>query len=220
MAEGLPDRRDEMWVDVATARGRRPRSPSRAAKGRGKTKDKDRDATPTMGGTIDPVSDYDDTIDRSKKADAKGPAKGKGYKGGWRPLLDRLGRVDFSYRGCPQQYLAEGARPGENLRRGDISVRHDDVIRQVLPASEEDALAMASEMSYIRILERGFINHGYGIQGRGRWDGHNQIFRCIVVCQTCNASECNKRMWYQLDNHDSHMCERCLRDHEARSLRR
>ena len=29
----------------ATARGRRPRSPSRAAKGRGKTKDKDRDAT-------------------------------------------------------------------------------------------------------------------------------------------------------------------------------
>ena len=51
-------------MDVATARGRRPRSPSRAAKGRGKTKDKDRDATPIMGGTIDPVSDDDDTIDR------------------------------------------------------------------------------------------------------------------------------------------------------------
>ena len=128
--------------------------------------------------------------------------------------------MDVSYRGCPQQYLPKGARPGENLRRGDISVRHDDVIRQVLPASEKDALAMASEMSYIRIPERGFINHRYGIQGRGRWDGHNQIFRCIVVCQICNASKCNKRMWYQLDNHDSHMCERCLRDHEARSLRR
>ena len=42
---------------------------------------------------------------------------------------------------------------------------------------------------------------------------------CVVVCQLCNASECNKRMWYQLDNHDSHFCERCLRDH-ARSLRR
>ena len=79
---------------------------------------------------------------------------------------------------------------------------------------------MASEMSYVRIPERGFINHRYGIQGRGRWDGHNQIFRCIVVCQRCHASECNKRMWYQLDNHDSHLCERCLRDHEARSLRR
>ena len=49
-----------------------------SAKGRGKTKDKDRDATPTMGGTIDPVSDYHDTIDRSKAG------KGKGYKGGWR----------------------------------------------------------------------------------------------------------------------------------------
>ena len=81
MAEGLPDRGDETWVDVAAATTRRPRSPSRAAKGRGKTKDKDRDATPTMGGTIDPVSDYDDTIDRSR-ADAKGPGKGKGYKGG------------------------------------------------------------------------------------------------------------------------------------------
>ena len=88
VVEGLPDRGDETWVDVATARGRRPRSPSRAAKGRGKTKD----ATPTMGGTIDPVSDYDDTIDTSKE------------------VLDRLGRVDVSYRGCPQQYLPEAGR--------------------------------------------------------------------------------------------------------------
>ena len=47
VAEGRPDRGEETWVDVATARGRRPRLPSRAAKGRGKTKDKDRDATST-----------------------------------------------------------------------------------------------------------------------------------------------------------------------------
>ena len=60
-----------------------------------KTKDKDRDATPTMGGTIDPVSDDDDTYDRTKASGAKGPGKGKGYKGGWRPLLDWLGRVAF-----------------------------------------------------------------------------------------------------------------------------
>ena len=44
----------------------RPRSPSRPAKGCAKTKDKDRDASPTMGGTIDLVSDDDDTVDRSK----------------------------------------------------------------------------------------------------------------------------------------------------------
>ena len=65
VAEGPPDRGEETWVDVATARGRRPRSPSRAAKHRGKTKDKDRDATPTMGGTIDPASDEDDTVGRN-----------------------------------------------------------------------------------------------------------------------------------------------------------
>ena len=71
------ERGEETWVDVATARRRRPRSPSRAAKGRGKTKDKDRDATPTMGGTIDPVSDDDDTYDRTKDSGAKGPARAK-----------------------------------------------------------------------------------------------------------------------------------------------
>ena len=76
-------------MDVATARGRRPRSPSREAKGRGKTKDKDRDATPTMGGTIDPASDDDDTYDRTNK----GPGKGKGYKGSWKPLLARSART-------------------------------------------------------------------------------------------------------------------------------
>ena len=90
----------------------------------------------------------------------------------------------------------------------------------MLPPSDEDALEIASRMSYVRIPERGFINYRYGIQGRGRWDGRNDIFRCIVICQRCNASECNKRMWYQIDNHNSHMCETCLRDHEARSLRR
>ena len=166
VAEDRPERGEETWVEVATARGRRPRSPSRAAKGRGKTKDKDRDATPTMGGTRDPVSDDDDTYDRTKGSGAKGPGKGKGYKGGWKPLLDRLGRVDVSYRGCPREFLSEGARPGENLRQGDINVRQEDIIRQVLPASEEDALAMASEMSYVQIPERGFINHRYGIQGQ------------------------------------------------------
>ena len=79
---------------------------------------------------------------------------------------------------------------------------------------------MASRMRLVRILERGFINYRPGIQGRGRWDGFNSIFRCIVICQRCGESECDKRMWCQPDNHDSHMCERCLRDDEARSLRR
>ena len=81
VAEGKPDRGEEKWVDVATARCPRPRSPSRAAKGRGKTKDQDRDAAPTMGGTIEPAGDDDDTYDRTKGSGAKGPGKGKGYKG-------------------------------------------------------------------------------------------------------------------------------------------
>ena len=120
--------------------------------------------------------------------------------------------------------LATGAAQGSTcqqaLRRGDLSIRSEEAIREVLPPSDEDALEIASRMSYVRIPERGFINYRYGIQGRGRWDGRNDIFRCIVICQRCNASECNKRMWYQIDNHSSHMCEVCLRDHEARSLRR
>ena len=159
-------------------------------------------------------------MDRPKGTGAaKGIAKGRG-KGGWTPILDRLGRIDVSYLGCPRQYLPAGTRPGENLRRGDLSIRSEDAIREVLPPSDEDALEIASRMSYVRIPERGFINYRYGIQGRGRWDGRNDIFRCIVICQRCNASECNKRMWYQIDNHTSHMCEVCLRDREARSLRR
>ena len=167
VAEGPPHKGEETWVDVATARGRRPRSPSRAAKGRGKTKDKDRDATPTMGGTIDPATDGDDTVDRSKGTGAaKGNAKGRG-KGGWTPMLDRLGRIDVSYRGCPRQYLPPGARPGENLRHGDLTIRSEDAIREVLPLSDEDALEIASRMSCVRIPERGFINYRYGIQGRG-----------------------------------------------------
>ena len=32
-----------------------------------------------------------------------------------------------------------GARPGENLRRGDISIR-DDTVRDVLPSGDEEAL--------------------------------------------------------------------------------
>ena len=49
VAAGTASMGEESWVDVATARGRRPRSPSRAARGRGKTKDKDRDAPTPWG---------------------------------------------------------------------------------------------------------------------------------------------------------------------------
>ena len=67
-----------------------------------------------------------------------------------------------------------------------------------------------------RIPDTGFIGYCPDILGRGRWDGRNDTFRC----ESCNASGCNKRMWHQLDNHDSHLCESCLRDHKARSLQR
>ena len=72
-----------------------------------------------MGGTIDPVSDDDDTYDRTKGSGAKGPGKGKGYKGGWKPQLDRLGRVDVSYRAargssCPR-VLGQARTPAEAI---------------------------------------------------------------------------------------------------------
>ena len=90
----------ESWVDVATATGRRPRSPSRAAKGRGKTKDKDRDASPD-----------DDSVDMSQRG--RYGRYQRERQRGLTPQLDRLGRLDVSYRGCPFQFLPPGARPGE-----------------------------------------------------------------------------------------------------------
>ena len=90
---------------------------------------------------------------------------------------DRLGRT----------LAAEAARSSTWSRaldraRTSAAVISDDVIRQVLPASEEDALAMASEMSYIRIPERGFINHRYGIAIRllrpaSTWFNVSIVFR-------------------------------------------
>ena len=44
--------------------------PSRSGKGRGKGKDKDRDASPSFGGTLDPWSNDDGIMDRTK-----GPAE-------------------------------------------------------------------------------------------------------------------------------------------------
>ena len=101
-----------------------------------------------------------------------------------------------------------------------ISIRHSDMMRDTLPRGDEEALEHANRMRLVRIPDTGFIRYRPGIQGRGRWDGRNDIFRCIVLCESCNARGCNMRMWYQLDNHDSHLCESCLRDHKARSPQR
>ena len=132
-----------------------------------------------------------------RRADARYTGEGAkgGAKGGWKPSIDRDWRLDVSYRGCPLQFLPPGARPGENLRRGDFNIRHDDAIRETLPPGEAAGLEAASRLRLVRIPDTGFI-------------------------LLCHASECNKRMWYQLDSHKSHLCETCLRDLRARALRR
>ena len=43
----------------------------------------------------------------------------------------------------------------------------------------------------------------------GHWDPDNAIFRCAMVCTACRARACNRRMWYKLDDHDSHLCHSC-----------
>ena len=59
---------------------------------------------PPQKKTIDPATDGDETVDRSKGAGAaKGAAKGRG-KGGWTAALDRPSRIDVSYRGCPRSF--------------------------------------------------------------------------------------------------------------------
>ena len=43
----------------------------------------------------------------------------------------------------------------------------------------------------------------------GHWDPDNAIFRCAMICPACRARACNRRMWYKLDDHDSHLCDSC-----------
>ena len=51
-----------------------------------------------------------------------------------------------------------------------------------------------------------------GLTGRGRYDTHNQIFRCIVRCPRCRADMCNRRMWFALDNRPQHSCRGCQQE--------
>ena len=50
----------------------------------------------------------------------------------------------MSYQSCPLLYLRPGARPGENLRRGDLSIRHHDMIRDTPPRDEDGPLVYAN----------------------------------------------------------------------------
>ena len=76
--------------------------------------------------------------------------------------------------------------------------------------------------AYLAIPEIGYVRHRDRMQGRGRWDARNRIFRCIVRCPECTSDACNRRMWYMLDYHDSHLCEDCKdtrRDRERQGRR-
>ena len=43
----------------------------------------------------------------------------------------------------------------------------------------------------------------------GAWDEDNAIFRCAIVCPICRMRPCHRRMWWRLDDHDSHSCDAC-----------
>ena len=45
----------------------------------------------------------------------------------------------------------------------------------------------------------------------GHWDANNGIFRCALTCELCGNWACNRRMWWRLDTHASHRCDRCKR---------
>ena len=64
------------------------------------------------------------------------------------------------------------------------------------------------------VPELGFVRHRRTgrMTGRGRWDRKNEIFRCIILCPTCDQDVCNQRMWTVYDDHDTHDCRRCHED--------
>ena len=75
---------------------------------------------------------------------------------------------------CPAKYLPRGALRGRNLHRCDIGIRYDDSITLTLCEGEDAAM---QQLELVRIPNDGFIRYGPGIQGRGRWDGRNDILR-------------------------------------------
>ena len=76
-------------------------------------------------------------------------------------------------------------------------------------AEEEEAAEMCE---LVHLPETGYIRYTLRLQGRGRWDGYNDTFRRIVICQQCGTDSCNKRMWQLLDSHSAHYCQHCLSD--------
>ena len=85
-----------------------------------------------------------------------------------------------------------------------------DLVCQPPGATTPHAKALASMVPVGRYVHAG---ERRAVLGYGRWDSHNQIFRCIVLCPACRARACNRRMWWTLDTHCLHFCDSCKRDH-------
>ena len=74
------------------------------------------------------------------------------------------------------------------------------------------ATSMRAEYLATELLPRGCYFDPLDLPLRtavGHWDPDNAIFRCAMVCTSCRARACNRRMWYKLDDHDSHLCDSC-----------
>ena len=85
-----------------------------------------------------------------------------------------------------------------------------DLVCQLPGPTTPHAKALASMVPLNRYVHAG---ERRAVLGYGRWDSHNQIFRCVVLCPACRARACNRRMWWALDTHCPHFCDSCKRDH-------
>ena len=122
----------------------------------------------------------------------------------------------------------QGPKPRYELPKGkgksplsERAIWHSDNNPEVLELTEADRQlvcrhppATSTRAAYLatELLPRGCYFDPLDLPLRtavGHWDPDNAIFRCAMVCTSCRARACNRRMWYKLDDHDSHLCDSC-----------
>ena len=123
--------------------------------------------------------------------------------------MNDKGQVDKTWKNFPDDELPAGHRRGERVKGVGKWAHLKKIMDDTSATPLDDAFSGETELPAIPDI--GYIRWKSRIQGRGRWDSRNDIFRCIVLCPRCGEDSCNRRMWYAIDGHMDHLCRHCYR---------